>query len=70
MFEENRSQEFGFKNIDETRHYFLEEIDQNEFMGRNLKKICTTLIYIEHFLISASTITWCILISAFASWHL
>ena len=31
------------------------------------KKVCTTLNYIEHFLILASTITGCISISAFAS---
>ena len=31
------------------------------------KRICTTLRYIEHFLILASTITGCISISAFTS---
>ena len=31
------------------------------------KKVCTTLNYIEHFLILASTITGCISVSAFAS---
>ena len=31
------------------------------------KKVCTTLTYIEHFLILASTITGCISIYAFAS---
>ena len=34
MVEENISQEFRFKNIDETRHYFLEETKQNELMSR------------------------------------
>ena len=29
MDEEKRSQEFRFKNIDETTNYFLEEIKQN-----------------------------------------
>ena len=61
------SQEFRLKNIDETRNYFLEEIKQTELMSRKHKKVCTTLNYIEHFLILASTITGCILISAFAS---
>ena len=37
--------------MDETRNYFLEEIKQNELMSRKYKKVCTTLIYIEHFLI-------------------
>ena len=36
-------------------------------MSKKHKKICTTLNYIEHFLILASTITGCISISAFAS---
>ena len=60
------SQEFGLKNIDETRNYLLEEIKQNELMGKKHKKVCTTLNYIEHFLILASTITGCISISAFS----
>ena len=67
MLEENMSQEFKLKNIDGTRNYFLEEIQQNELMSRKHKKICTTLSYIEHFLILASAITECISISAFAS---
>ena len=29
MVEENISQEFSLKNMDETRNYFLEEIEQN-----------------------------------------
>ena len=36
-------------------------------MSRKHKKVCTTLNYIEHSLILASTITGCISISAFAS---
>ena len=47
--------------------YFLEEIEQNELMSRKHKKVCTTLNYIEHFLILAFTITGCISISAVAS---
>ena len=65
--EENISQEFRLKITDETRKSFLEEIEQNGLMSRNDKKVCTTLNYIEHFLILASLITECILISAFAS---
>ena len=59
MSEENVSQEFRLKNINETRKYLIEEIDQNE-------KVCTTLNYIKHFLILASTIIGCVSISAFA----
>ena len=57
------SREFRLKNINETRSYFLEEIEQSE----RYKKFCTTLNYIEHILILASTITGFISISAFAS---
>ena len=50
MVEENISQEFRLKNIDETKSYFLEEIQQNELMSKKHKKVCTTLNYIEYFL--------------------
>ena len=36
-------------------------------MSKKYKKVCTTLNYIEHFLILASTITGCISITAFSS---
>ena len=67
MAEENISQEFRFENIDETRNCFLEEINQNELMSRKHKKVYTTLNYIDHFLILASTITGYVTIFAFAS---
>ena len=54
------SHKFRFINKDETRNYFLEEIKQNELISRKHKKVCTTVNYIEHFLILASTITGCI----------
>ena len=65
MVEENVRQEL--KNINETRNYFLEEIEQNELTIREQKKVCTTLNYIEHFLVLGSEITECIRISHFAS---
>ena len=37
MTDENISQEFRLKNLNETRIYFLEEIKENELMG---KKLC------------------------------
>ena len=67
MVEENISQEFRLKNIDETRNYLIEEINRNELMSKKHKKVCTTLNYIEHFLILGSTITGCVSISVFAS---
>ena len=58
---------FRLKNIDETKNYLFEEIEQNELMSRKHKKFCTTLNYTEHFLILTSVIAGCISISAFAS---
>ena len=66
MTEENISPEFRLKNIDETRNYFLEEVKKNEVMSKKHQDVCTTLNYIEQFLILASTITGCISISASA----
>ena len=54
------------KNKDETRNYFVEEIELNELMSKKHKKVCKTLNYIEHFLILASAVTEYISISAFA----
>ena len=53
----NIGQEFRLKNIDETRNYFPEEMKQHELLSRKHKKIRTTLNYIDHFVILASTIT-------------
>ena len=39
MVTENVSQQFRLKNIDETRNYFLEEIEQNELMSRKVDLI-------------------------------
>ena len=70
MAEENVSQEFRLKNVDETRNYFLEEVKQNELISKNHKKVCTALNYIEHFVILASKITGCISITAiFFDWY-
>ena len=55
------------KNIDERRNFFLKKIQQKELMNRKHKKACTSLYYIQHCLILASTVTGCISISAFAS---
>ena len=66
MVEENISQEFRLKNIDETRNYFVEKIHQNKLMCKKYKKVCMTLNYIRHFLILSSVVTRCILTSVFA----
>ena len=61
------SQESRLKYIDETRNYFVQEIEKNELMSGKHKKICATPNYIKHFLILASGITGCNSISSFAS---
>ena len=43
MEEKNISQEFRLKNINKTRYYFLEEIEQNKLMSRKQKQVCITL---------------------------
>ena len=68
MSEEIISQEFRRKNIDETSNYLIEEINRNKLMSKKHKKVCTTLNYIEQFLVLASTIaiSFCFV---FFSWY-
>ena len=40
---------------------------KQDWWVKSTKKVCTTLNFIEHFLILASTISWCISVSAFTS---
>ena len=47
MFEENISQEFRLKSIDETKNYLIEKS----------KKVYRVLNYIKHLLILISTVT-------------
>ena len=67
MAEEHISQEFRLKNRCETRNYFLKEIKQNELMSKIYKTLCTSLNYIDLFLILNYTINGCISVSAFTS---
>ena len=41
----------------EMKNYFIKEIGQHELMSKKLRKVCTTLNFIEHFLIFASVVT-------------
>ena len=41
----------------------------NQLKSKKHKKVCSTLKYIEHYLILASVVTGCILISVFTSLH-
>ena len=67
MPKENISQEFRMKSIDEPKSYLIKEINWNELMTKERKKVCITLNYIENPLILAPTITRCVSISSFAS---
>ena len=60
MSEENKSQEFRLKNIDETRNYLIKKINQNELISKKYKKAYRVLNYNEDLLIFIS-------ISAFVS---
>ena len=64
---EEASIEFRLRKIDGTRNYLLDEIKYNDLMSEKYKKTCKYLHYVENFLILASTVTGCVLISAFTS---
>ena len=66
MFEEKVSQEFRLKNIDELRNYLIKEISQNQILKEKYGELYRVLKYIEHLLISTSTVSECMSISAFA----
>ena len=61
------SLEFRLRKTDETGNYLLEEIKHNDLMSAKYKKTCKYLNYVEHLLILVSTVTGCVLISAFPS---
>ena len=67
MEEENISQECRLNNIDETRKYFVKEIEQNELMSKKHKSVSTIVNYIEHFLVLASAIIERVSIFVFTS---
>ena len=50
MTEENISQKFRLKNIDETQNYFIDKINQNELTSKKHKNACRNLNYTEPFL--------------------
>ena len=60
MTEENISQEFRLKNIDEKIKGFIEEIKQNELISKKYKNVCKALYYIEQLVILNSTLTGCV----------
>ena len=46
MTDENISQEFKWKKMDETRNYFIEEINENELTCKEKKKVCKIICII------------------------
>ena len=62
---EQASLEFRLRTI-ETRNYLLNEIKHNDLLSKKCKETCKYLNYIKHLLILVSTVTGCVLISAFA----
>ena len=66
MSEENISQEFSLKDVDETKK-LIEEINQNELMSKEHKKVYRVLNYIEQLFILISTVNGYVFIFAFAS---
>ena len=67
MSEENISKDVTLKNIDETRNYLIEELNQNCLKSKKHKRAYRVSNYVEHLLIIISTITGCVSISDFAS---
>ena len=63
------SKKFRLENINKIRNYFLEEVKQNESTSRKHVKVGVTLNHIGHFLILASTVTGCMSVYYFASFH-
>ena len=43
------NQELRLKKIDEVRNYFIEEMNQNELMSKNHKKVCRILNYLKNY---------------------
>ena len=67
MTEEDIRQEFRMKKMKEIHDYFIKEIDQNKLLSNKIKKIYTTLNYIEHLFNFIFAVTVYLSISAFAS---
>ena len=67
MSEENISQEFRSKSIDQKKNYLIEDINQNKLTSKKYKKVYRVFNYTEHLLILISPITGCVSISAFVS---
>ena len=66
MGEGNIIQKVRLKNVDKTRNYFIEKINQIGLMSKSTKKFMTSN-YIQHIRMLASAVTGCFSSSAFIS---
>ena len=64
---EEASLKCRLRKVDETKNYFSDETKHNDLMSEKYKKTCKYLNCVEQLLILVSTVTGCVLISAFAS---
>ena len=60
MVEENISQKFRLRNLEETKNYLIEEINQNELKSKKHKRVCMFLNCTEHLLTLAFSVTGCV----------
>ena len=63
MPEEYINQKIRLEKIDEIRNYLNEEVNQNDLMNKEQRKVCRVLNYFKYSLI---IISGCVSISAFA----
>ena len=57
MAEENISQEFVLRKVEEARNYFIKEINQNDLISKKHKNVCTALHDTELSVILFSAVT-------------
>ena len=70
MSEENINQEFRLKKIDKIRTYLIEEVNQNELMSKNHKKVCrVSIIMITHYCNFYNFWVWFYLCFCFFTWY-
>ena len=67
MHEENVSQDFRMKNMDKTKNYLTEKINQSKLMSKKHKNVYRVFSYIKSLLLLICTVSGCLLNSAFDS---
>ena len=67
MPEENVSQDFRMKNMDKTKNYLVEKINQSKLMSKKHKNVYRVFNYIKSLLLLICTVRGCLFNSAFDS---